>query len=254
MNIYFSGYIISLELVLIIILLFKIIRIHKVVLGIQETSLLGLRESEETFSQIQSFWALEKKLGLTETLPKMRKWAGSPDFLLFVADEVLARKPSVVMECSSGVSTVVVARCLQLTGFGHVYSLEHDPIFAEKTRQMLKKYNVLEWATVIDAPLTSEHTATPWYSEAAIPSNLPLVDMLIVDGPPTATAPLARYPALPRLISRMTDRFIIFVDDANRADEIEMVRLWRELYPSLHCTQIDCEKGLVMLEANPENY
>jgi predicted O-methyltransferase YrrM len=177
----------------------------------------------------------------------MRGWAGSPDFLLKTAEEALRNKPKRVMECSSGVSTVVLARCLQLNGAGHVFSLENSPEFAIKTREMLKQYGLSEWATVIDAPLVNHSTTTPWYDETAIPQDLQAIDMLIVDGPPATTAPLARYPALPRLQPRMAETCTIMMDDADRTEEIEILKRWKIEFPQFEQTHLQCEKGLVLL-------
>lgn len=234
---------------LLLVILRKVRRIHLSTYEILDNTSSTRKEAEVLFAQIQALLALERKLGLAEALPPMRGWAGSPDFLLRVAEETLARKPHTVMECSSGVSTLIIARCLQLNGGGHVYSLEHNSDFANKTRKLLDRYGLTDWATVIDAPLETEFTDTPWYSEKNIPSSVVQVDMLVVDGPPASTAPLARFPALPRFMSRMANRFIVFVDDANREDEIEMVKRWRTLFPDLQQTDGYCEKGLVILES-----
>jgi predicted O-methyltransferase YrrM len=177
------------------------------------------KEIDVLFSQIEALFALERKLALPQALPPLRGWAGSPDFLRRIANEVEERKPRIVLECSSGISTLVVARSLQMKGDGHVFSLEHDPSYATNTRKLLEKYNLSDWATVLDAPLEARDTETPWYREDSIPKNLGTVDMLIIDGPPSTVAPLARFPALPRLLSRMSAFALIIMDDANRDDE-----------------------------------
>ena len=257
----FSNYLVPFTIVLLsmivgllIVLLWKVRKIHLTSYELRSDTSNIRRETEALFTQIQALFALEKKLGLAEALPPMRGWAGSPDFLLAVADEVLARKPGTVMECSSGVSTLVVARCLQLNGAGHVYSLEHDLKFASKTRKLMDQYGLSNWGTVLDAPLQTEHTETPWYNEEVIPQELARIDMLIVDGPPTSTAALARFPALPRLMSRMADRFIVLVDDADRDDEAEMLKRWRDLFPHLEQRDAYCEKGLIILESLGQLY
>lgn len=231
---------------LLVLLLWKVRKIHLISYELRSNARM---EAEVLFAQIQALFALEKKLGLDEALPPMRGWAGSPDFLLAVADEVLARKPTTVMECSSGVSTLICARCLQINGSGHVYSLEHDSEFAYKTRNLLDRYGLADWATVLDAPLKTEKTGTPWYAVDAIPHDLEPIEMLIVDGPPMSTCALARFPALPQLMSRMADRFIVFVDDANRDDEIEILKQWLDMFPHLQQSDGYCEKGLVKLES-----
>ncbi len=239
---------------LVVFVLHKTRKIHLATYTLLNDVAATRRETEALFAQIQALLALERKLGLTEALPPMRGWAGSPDFLLIVADEMLTRKPQTVMECSSGVSTLVVARCLQLNGAGHVCSLEHDSDYADKTRKLLDKYGLADWATVLDAPLQTKYTDTPWYDEDMIPNNMGLVEMLIVDGPPSHTAPLARYPALPRLLSRMAKTALVILDDADREDEREMVIRWRQQFPELRQTNLYCEKGCALLQCSEEDH
>lgn len=227
--------------------LYKIRKIHLATYSLREDVAETRRETETLFAQIQALNALERKLGLSQALPAMRGWAGSPDFLLAVADSVLERQPNCVMECSSGVSTLVVARCLQLNGKGHVYSLEHDLEYANKSRNLLERYGLRDWATVIDAPLKTIEGNSPWYDEQAIPNDLSQIEMLIVDGPPASTAPLARLPALPKLIHRMSNHFTVILDDADRKDEAEIIKKWMEQFPQLTSRYLFCEKGMVLL-------
>ena len=235
-------------LALVAFVLHKTRRIHLATYALLKDSSRSRRELDVLFPQIQSLLALERKLGLTEALPPVRGWAASPDFLLAVADEVLGRRPRTVVECGSGVSTLVASRCLQLNGSGHLYSLEHDAHYGDRTRRMLQKYGLADWATVLNAPLHSEPSATPWYSEDAIPQDLAPIEVLIVDGPPAATSPLARYPALPRLIPRMASIARVLLDDADRDDEREIVKRWEKEFPEWHKVESDrCEKGLVVL-------
>lgn len=178
----------------------------------------------------------------------MRGWSGSPDFLLVVANEILRRQPRCVLECSSGVSSIVIARCLQINGKGHVYSLEHDVGYAEITRKLLADQGLGAWATVLDAPLETHSTRTPWYDEGAIPADLEPIEALIVDGPPQATAPLGRHPALPRLINRMAPNAIVIMDDANRDDENTIITRWKSDYPIVSDQRPICEKGCSILQ------
>lgn len=226
----------------------KVRRIHVATFELMENTRVARRETESLFAQLQCLFALERTLGLDKPLPPMRGWAGSPDFLLNVARQALTRQPKVVVECSSGVSTLVLARCLQLNRGGHVFSLEHEPLYAAKTRALLREHGVDSWATVLDAPLSERNTPTPWYSEESWPDALVNVDLLVVDGPPESTAPMARYPALPRLLPRMSTAFVVIVDDADRPDETEMVSQWVHQIPGLVATRVSAEKGLALLE------
>lgn len=239
-----------LQLLISIAILFALIvvfhKVKKIHLSTYELE-SAAEETKNLFAQVQSFYALEKILNLNQPLPSLRGWAGSPDFLLRVTREILERKPSVVMECSSGVSTIVTARCLQLNGSGHVFSLEHDLTYAQKTREMIAAYGLSSWATVLHAPLQTVTTDTPWYSEDVIPTDLPPIDLLVVDGPPATTAPMARFPALPRLIDRMARNAIIIADDTARDDETKMIKRWKEVFPQLTVFDCNCEKGCTLI-------
>lgn len=228
--------------------LHKIRRIHLAIYQLQEDATVARRESEALFGQLHALQALERMLSFEQSLPPMRGWAASPDMLLVLARHLLTCKPQTVAECSSGVSTVVAARCIQLNGAGHVFSLEHDSAYAAKTEALLEQYGLRDWATVIVAPLEVSGENTPWYRDSALPSDMPPIELLIIDGPPADEMPMARYPALPRLKSRLAKQFTIMLDDADRPGEQAVVRRWLTEFPGLHQSRPPCEKGLAVLE------
>ncbi|MCB1960087.1 MAG: class I SAM-dependent methyltransferase [Rhodocyclaceae bacterium] len=233
--------------VLVAINLHKTRRIHLATFKLLDDLAKTRKETESLFAQFQALMALERKLDMKEALPPLRGWVGSPDFLLVVANHILSEKPQAIMECSSGVSTLVTARCLQINGSGHCYSLEHEPAYAAQTRKLLAKYQLSEWATVLDAPLTTQNTETPWYDETAIPPQASSIELLIVDGPPSHVAPLARQPAYDRLSQRLANNATIILDDADRPDETKIVKRWQQDEPTLLASKVNCEKGCVIL-------
>lgn len=203
------------------------------------------------YRQLEALTALNTLIRPAQPLPPLRVWAGSPDFLLELARNVLHRRPAVIVECSSGASTVVAARCCQLNGAGHVFSLEHEPEFAEATRGYLRDQGLSEWATVIDAPLETvalSGVEYAWYALRDLPDQP--IDLLVVDGPPAALGPMARYPAGPKLLPRLSPNAAVLADDADREDEQKMLRLWQEAFPALKAHRVMAEKGLVILEQN----
>ncbi len=225
----------------------KIRKIHLMLFDVARDAQDAARESGALFSQLQALGELQSLLRLSEAMPPLRGWVGSPDFLLQVAQHVLGRKPVHVLECSSGASTLVIARCLQLLGRGHVYSLEHEPGFAQKTRELLASHGVAAYATVIDAPLVAAEGHGPWYSTDGLPQLPEGFGLLVVDGPPSAVGPLARYPAMPRLRKYLSGDFSVYVDDADREDEKAMVARWLREFPELRAESLVAEKGLVKL-------
>ena len=246
---------IILMLVLILILLFLVFhktrKVHMATYSIVEGVGIARRESELLFSRFRTTLYLEKILGLEKPLPPIRGWTGSPDFLLTVTDAVISRKPTTVLECGSGVSTLVIARCLQLNAAGHLYSLEHESKYAQRTVELLKEYELSNWATVVHSPLIAIKGETPWYDQSVIPPHINQIELLVVDGPPSTIAPLARLPALPRLLPKLADSATVILDDAARKDEIEIVKRWSEYAPDFHSTFFDHEKGCVVLEREP---
>lgn len=235
-------------LALIFVTLHKVRKIHIATYPLLANASATRKETEALFGQLQALLALDRKLDLPQELPPMRGWAASPDFLLVVANEILRLQPACVLECGSGVSSIVIARCLQINGNGHAYSLEHDLCYAEKTRKLLDDRGLGGLATVLHAPLGTRRTSTPWYAEDGIPADLDAIEVLIVDGPPSKTAPLARHPALPQMFNRMSPNGIIIMDDANREDEMAIVRRWKSDYPIASEQRPACEKGCSILQ------
>ena len=204
------------------------------------------------FRQVEALVGLHAVLRPDRDLPETRGWAASPDFLLGLVAHAMATKPRVIVECGSGVSTVLLARCLSLNGSGQIYSLEHLPEFRERTVGELARHGVASRAVVLDAPL--REYALPsgtwsWYSLGELPIGE--IDMLVVDGPPATLGPLARYPAGPLLFERLARNATIFVDDMVRADEQTMVARWIDEHPDLVQEIRAYEKGCVILRRCP---
>ncbi|MFI6941645.1 class I SAM-dependent methyltransferase [Streptomyces sp. NPDC050418] len=158
-------------------------------------------------------------------------WAAIAPTVLFIVDEVLGRTGRrTMLECGSGASTLWTAAALRKCGEGHVTSVEHDREYAEVTRQKLIDHGLEKWATVVDAPLVDTEVpglgTQPWYDLSGLSDDVADVDLLFIDGPPRPTASLARYPALPRLISRLAKGAYVVLDDTNRKDERDITKMW----------------------------
>jgi len=205
-----------------------------------------------SYRQIQALLALNQLLQLNWALPPLRGWAASPDFLLLIVEHTRQHQPKVILECSSGASTIALAQSVKLNGKGRVLSLEHDPEYAEKTREELKKQGLQDYATVLDAPLKKyifNENQYLWYNFGAQIGDLP-IDMLVIDGPPGSLNRLARYPAGPLLLPMLTKNGSVFLDDSDRIDEQEIINLWVTQFSHLCIHQKDCEKGAVILQSS----
>jgi len=230
--------------------IFKIWRIRQALYRSEARLSRIQRESQNLFVQGEALYGLYADLGFRRSLPSTRGWAASPDFLSVLAHHVLQARPKVILECGSGVSTVVLARACELNGMGRVYSLEHLPDFAERARSELHRHGLDGHGEIIDAPLmrhSLEGMEWSWYGLQELPPIQ--VDMLVIDGPPKATGPLARYPAGPLLFPHLNPGASVFLDDAHRQDEQDAVARWLRERPDLICNWVPSEKGCAILRA-----
>ena len=105
-------------------------------------------------------------------------WAATAPTILFIIDQIMGESEvETILECGSGASTVWAAAAFRKRGHGHVFSLDHEAVFAEQTREHLRRHGLAEWATVIDAPLTDMDVPgrgqMPWYNLSGLPAEVP---------------------------------------------------------------------------------
>jgi len=205
---------------------------------------------KQTFRQIEATQNLGAIIPTTDVLPATRGWAASPDLLLVLVDQVITQRPRLVVECGSGASTLWFALALRRFGIdGRIVALDHDPVFAGKTRDFLARHGVSDLAEVRDAPLEDVSLAGgsySWYARRAW-EDLTGIDLLFVDGPPAATGSKARYPALPLLREALNPAATIVLDDLVVPDMRETLRLWLDEYPGFHSEILPLEKQAALL-------
>jgi predicted O-methyltransferase YrrM len=208
------------------------------------------KESRQTFRQLEALQNLNAVLPSSEVLPATRGWAASPDLLLTLVDLVITGRPSLVVECGSGASTLWLALAMRRFGIdGRIVALDHDPEFAGKTRDFLARHDVSALAEVRDAPLESfslDGETCPWYARRAW-EDLAGIDLLFVDGPPAATGHEARYPALPLLSGALSPVATVVADDLVVPDMQKALRRWLDAYPEFRSEVLPLEKQAAVL-------
>lgn len=164
-------------------------------------------------------------------------WAATPPYLRYMVRAVASAPPGDVLECGSGLSTLLLAAAAAKTG-RHVITLEHVPAWAARVRQALARHGLAGSATVVDAPIRS-YGAFSWYDQSATgPRRFAVV---ICDGPPAAT-PGGRYGLLPLMRAQFIDSCVILADDAARADEKAILERWSEEFGTV-ATICDAENA-----------
>jgi predicted O-methyltransferase YrrM len=208
------------------------------------------KEIKQTFRQLEALQNLNAVLPANDVLPATRGWAASPDLLSVLVDLVVAERPSLVVECGSGASTLWLALAMRRFGIdGRVVALDHDPVFGGKTRGLLARHDVGDLAEVRDAPLESfslDGETYSWYARRAW-QDLTGIDLLFVDGPPATTGHLARYPALPLLSGALSPVVTAVLDDLVVPDMQKVLRLWLDAYPDFGSEILPLEKQAAVL-------
>lgn len=208
------------------------------------------RSAQQQVRQLQSLFSLYSLVRPRAGAPNLGGWAASPDVMLMLANEVLALRPTTVLECGSGASTVWLGLVVRELGLAcRIVALEHDEVFAQATRRELERHGLEDVAEVRTAPLRAptslpRHT-TPWYDEDAV-RDLQDIGLVFVDGPPGTTGPLARFPAVPLLRNQLAGECVLFLDDAARDDERRVADSWLGLLPDFRTEEPEAEKGVII--------
>lgn len=201
--------------------------------------------------QIESLFRIYSSLDLTLPLPEFRHYRISPDAASHLIREIILRRPKVVVECGSGLSTVLIGKALQKNREGKVYSIEGDLEYAEISRKMLTEYDVDGVAQVIKAPIVHNQPGgpeTPWYEITRLSDIPDDINLLFVDGPVGGKGSKIRYPALGVFKERLAKDAVLLLDDYIRTDEQEIAKLWLEQLPGYELIELPAEKGFAVLK------
>ena len=200
---------------------------------------------------MQTYGQLQQQLQFEQEMPVTPEWSAAADFLFIIKDHCLSKKPETIVECSSGLTSLVLSKCCQINNAGHVYSLENGEEFQQQTLKQLKKFGLQTWADIFHAPLirhtVMQHTYD-WYNPHAVRDLK--IDMLVIDGPPGFIQKYSRLPALPVLFKQLADGACIFLDDAARDEEKEIVEIWLKEYSGLNHEYKETERGCSVIKIN----
>lgn len=155
-------------------------------------------------------------------------WSAELDYLRFMVKMVASLGKQEVLECGSGLSTLLLAAAAARYG-GHITSLEHSPGWAERIRTELCKYGLAQHATPRVAPLRSYGSYT-WYD---VPERMGPFAGVVCDGPPSTT-PGGRYGLIPVMSDRLAPGCRILLDDVARVDEQNILIRWRDEFKATY--------------------
>lgn len=187
------------------------------------------RESRDVVRQIESLLQLFARSGVESKtpMPPTGGFALDASALLHLLHLIRSKRPRRILELGSGTSTIWIAHLCRELGI-ELVSLDHLEGYAERTREGLRRHGLEDVADLRVAPLESLELGGEtfqWYSSQAL-ADLDEIDFLIIDGPPQATGPRARFPAVPVLWEKLSDHATVVLDDTHRAGEVEILESW----------------------------
>lgn len=181
-------------------------------------------------------WALEK---------------GAVDLLVYT---ILTKRPKVIVDLGSGLSTLVATKLLSDMGVKDfvVYSVDTSIEFLNETKNRIfaENENLLSHVVFIEAPIEDVKIGSKnfkWYRnfDSEIKSNK--IDLVIVDGPIGTLCDHARYPALPILKNKLKKGSVLLLDDYNRPDEREIVENWCSEFGVKSLVRSETKRGIVQV-------
>jgi predicted O-methyltransferase YrrM len=210
---------------------------------VQATADAVAKHITNSTKQLESYMAIQHYMSTGKRLPAFHGWPISPDFGFLLIDLIEEHQYDLVIEFGSGTSTLLIAQALanvrQRRGKpNHQVAFEHLDTYHAQTQALLDAAGVAPAVQLVHAPLT-DYTAPNgksfrYYDCQAILGQLGQIYaqtepkiLVVVDGPPAATGPLARYPALHHVWPIFDGaKFDFLMDDYNRKDEKDIVRFW----------------------------
>ena len=198
-------------------------------------------EIADTYHQVEAIEQLLPMLKLSAPLPPSRGWAASPDFLLTLAHITKSVRPRLTVELGSGTSTLVLAK----SGARKIISLDHSQEFGAQTRSMLESHKV-RGVEIRIHDLEGYPSGYKWYAKSTL-KGLAKIDLLVIDGPPSATNSDARYPALEHLVPLLSPNATVVLDDVYRDEERKLADAIAKALPNHTITILSHEKGTAVI-------
>jgi predicted O-methyltransferase YrrM len=181
-------------------------------------------------------------------MPASGSWAVDAQSLAYLLSLAQDIQPRRILELGSGTSSIWLGYLCRRSG-ADLITLDHLDEYLQKTRAAVNRHGLDHVIDTRFAPLEKvqcDGKEFDWYSIDAL-SDVTEIDLLLVDGPPAATGPRARYPALPVLSEQLSDKAVVVLDDAHRPDEVHILKGWREQFPDFHRVAIGTPR-LAILE------
>jgi len=230
-----------------------------------------IKSSLNSSKQVEAFISIQNYLIHNITPLQYHGWPISPDIALFIIERIEQTEYDLIIEFGSGTSTALFANIIKQkkdngkSKPSKVISFEHHETYYKKTEDLLKSQDLLPFSDLVFTPLKEYiyndqkfiyYDCKQKFQELKEEyKNSDCKVLVLVDGPPGITCPLARFPALPFLLSAFENKQIdLILDDYNRTEEKETAEKWEQILVEkeikFHSELIMSEKGLYFCAIN----
>jgi hypothetical protein len=167
-------------------------------------------------------------------------WSAREEYLAACIEHAL-KSHGAILECGSGLSTIVLAAIAKEQG-RILWVLEHNEWWADKISYSLEKFQFN--ASISVKPLKDSGDFC-WYDAPLklMPAGFSLI---ICDGPPNKSTKGGRYGLVRIMQERLSPGCVILLDDANRQEEFNIAKRWAEELGASFTVQGNVKPYLIM--------
>lgn len=208
------------------------------------------KASANTVKQLESFHGVRDFLRNESISLNFHGWPISSDIALHMLRLIKQEKFDYIIEFGSGTSSVLFGKAVKEIK-GHVLetpsvlSFEHSLKYQSSTEKLLEEFGVSDAVKVEHAPLIPWSDGKREFYHYDCDRKLAQVRerlsghkakvLIFIDGPPGATCPMARYPAVPKVLEFLSNHELhILMDDYVREDEKRAARQWSNLFKRMN--------------------
>lgn len=153
--------------------------------------------------------------------------------LLYLLNEITINNRKNIIEFGSGISTILMARLASINNLDlNIISIDDDEEWINKMKEFLANEDLTKYVKFVFAPLRLNKNNYEWYQEDAIDQSCVnhKFDLVLIDGPKAYLEGKGtiRYGALPYIYTKLNSDNVIFLDDANREGEKQIISKWEE--------------------------
>ena len=202
--------------------------VNKIQRIIQQSD-FNLQLTQDTFSYNFLKNLLPENIAYTSSSMRMSS-------LHLIVNDIIVNDKSSIIEFGSGISTLAIASLLSKNGKGKCTTIEGSTEWANIISGILEMNQLQSYVNIIVAPIVPYQGKifSSWYEEHEINKKIEnkRFDLVIIDGPEAyqEASKYNRYKALPFIMPYLTDKFSVFLDDANRIGEKSIIEKWEKEY------------------------